>query len=169
MPIFMKLGDIQGKATDEEHKDWIVCESLSASVFCSTVEGDQDQERSRSETTLGDVEVVRLLDETSVRLLESCVNGACFDEAEIHVCTEVRDRPEPYLKYKLKNVVISGYIFFHAVATGEPPSEEITMNCTEAEWTYIVIDPKTGETKGSVSARYSLGESPGRPAGEVTV
>jgi type VI secretion system secreted protein Hcp len=164
MPIFMKLGDIKGEATDGEHKDWIPCESLSASVF---LQGAQDRERLRGETTLGDVEVVRLLDEASVRLLESCANGTCFDEVEIRVCPQFQSQ-QPYLTYKLKNVVISGYIFFHAVATGDPPSEEITLNCTEAEWTYVVIDPNTGEQRRSVSIKYSPGGDTAEHAGDVS-
>ena len=164
MPIFMKLGDVKGETTEARREEWIPCESLSASVFCSAVIGGKDDQWSPCETTLGDVEVVRLLDEASAKLFESCANGTCFDDVEIHVCTQVGNRPEPYLKYKLNNVIISGYTFFYAVATGEPPSVEITMNCTGTEWTYIVMDPVTGEKKGSVTAKYSP-ESGLQPAG----
>ena len=30
---FMKLGDIKGEATDNEHKDWIIIESMSSAIF----------------------------------------------------------------------------------------------------------------------------------------
>jgi len=32
MPAFVKLGDIKGQATDADHKDWILIESMSAPI-----------------------------------------------------------------------------------------------------------------------------------------
>ena len=158
MPIFMKLGDVKGEATDSVHKDWILCESVSAGVFRTVPEGAKDQQRSRGHTTLGDVVVVRQLDKSSTRLQENCANGTYFNEVEIHLCTQVKNRNEPYLQYKLQNVIISSYSI-HAVEAGSPlPAEEVTLNCTEAEWTYVVIDPKSGDNKGSVPGRFSPGE-----------
>ena len=158
MPIFMKLGDIKGEATDAGHKDWILCESLSAGVFRTIPEGAKDQQRTKGHTTLGDVVVVRQLDKSSTKLQESCANGTFFNEVEINLCTQVKNKNEPYLKYKLQNVIVSSYSA-HAVESGNPlPTEEVTLNCTEAEWTYVVVDPKTGENKGNVPAKYSPGE-----------
>jgi type VI secretion system secreted protein Hcp len=158
MPIFIKLAGVKGEATDAGHQEWVRAESLSADIFRSIAEGAKDQQRSRGHTTVGDVVVVRQLDRSSTKLQENCANGTFFDEVEIHLCTQVKNQNEPYLKYKLKNVIISGYSC-HAVESGNPlPSEEVTLNCTEAEWTYVVIDPKTGDNKGSVPAKYSLGE-----------
>ena len=54
-------------------------------------------------------------------------------------------REQPYLKYKLKDVIVTSYSF-HGNAAGDPlPTEEVTLGYTEVEWTYITVDPKTGD------------------------
>ena len=158
MPAFMKLGVIKGEATDKEHKDWIIIESMSAPIFRSIPEGAKDQQRMRGDTTLGDVAVVRELDKSSTKLQEACANGTLYKEVEIHLTSQLGDKQETYMKYKLSDVIVSSYSF-HGNASGQPlPSEEVTLSYTEAEWTYITLDPKTGDKKGNVVGKYNLGK-----------
>jgi type VI secretion system secreted protein Hcp len=155
MPAFVKLGDIKGEATDSDHKDWIIIESMSSSMFRSIPEGAKDQQRTRGETSLSDVSIVRQLDKSSTKLQEACANGTFFPEVEVHFCTTIKNKQEPYLKYLLKNVVVTNYSF-HGNSSGNPlPSEEASLGYTEVEWTYVVIDPETGDKKGQVPAKYS--------------
>ncbi len=158
MPAFMKLGDIKGEATDTDHKDWILIESMSSPIFRSVPEGAKDQQRTKGETTLGDIVVVRQLDKSSTKLQEACANGTFFKEIEIHFCTTVKNKQEPYLTYKLSDVIISSFSM-HGNASGSPlPSEQVTMGYTKAEWNYIVVDPKTGDKQGNVPAKYEPGK-----------
>lgn len=158
MPIYMKLGDIKGESTDSGHKDWILVESMSAPIFRSIPEGAKDQQRTKGHTTLGDVVVVRQLDKSSTKLQEACANGTFFKEVEIHFCTTVKNKQEPYLKYKLSDVIVSSYSF-HGNESGSPlPSEQITLSSVAVEWTYVVVDPKTGDPKGNVPGKYNPGE-----------
>ena len=158
MPAFMKLGDIKGEATDQGHKDWILIESMSAPIHRSVPEGAKDQQRTKGHTTLGDVVIVRQLDKSSTKLQENCANGTFFKEVQIDFCTTVKNKQEPYLTYKLQDVIITSYSF-HGVESGQPlPSEQITLNCTAAEWNYVVVDPKTGDNKGNVPGKYNPGE-----------
>ena len=154
MPAFLKLGDIKGEATDQDHKDWIQVESMSAPIHRSIPEGAKDQQRARGDTTLGDVVIVRPLDKSSTKLQEACASGKFYADAEIHLCTTVKGKQQPYLKYLLKNVIISSYSF-HGNASGSPtPSEELTLAFTGVEWNYSVVDPATGDTKGNVPGKY---------------
>ena len=154
MPAFMKLGDIKGEATDTDHKDWILIESMSSPIFRSVPEGARDMERNRGETSLGDIKVVRQLDKSSTKLQEACANGTFFSDVEIHLCTTVKNKQEPYLKYKLKHVIVTSYSF-HGMAADPKPTEEISLGYTEVEWTYVVLDPQTGDKKGQVPAKYN--------------
>ncbi|MCA9062710.1 MAG: type VI secretion system tube protein Hcp [Planctomycetaceae bacterium] len=157
MPAFMKLGNIEGEATDKDHDKWILIDSMSSPIFRSVPEGAKDQQRTKGETTLGDVVVVRQLDKSSTKLQESCANGTFFSSVEIHFCTTVKNKQAPYLTYKLSDVIVSSYSM-HANGSGSPlPSEEITLGYTKAEWTYAVIDPKTGDKTGQVPAKYEPG------------
>ena len=158
MPAFLKLGDIKGEATDDGHKDWIIIQSMSSPIFRSIPEGAKDQQRTKGETTLGDVVVSRELDKSSTKLQEACANGTFFSEAEVHFCSTVKNKQEPYLTYKLSDVIATSYSF-HGNAAGDPlPSEEITLGYTEVEWTYITLDPKTGDKKGNVPGKYNPGK-----------
>jgi type VI secretion system secreted protein Hcp len=157
MAAFMKLGDIKGEATDSEHKDWILLQSMSAPMSRSIPEGAKDQQRTRGSTKLGDVVVVRELDKSSPKLQEACAKGDFFKEVEVHFCTQTKGKQEPYLKYKLENAIITSYSF-HGVESGEPqPSEEITINCTKAEWTYIVVNKDTGAKEGDTVGKFDPG------------
>ena len=157
MPAYMKLGDIKGEATDQDHKDWIIIESMSSPIYRSVPPGAKDQQRTKGETSLGDIVVSRQLDKSSTKLQETCANGTFAKEVEIHFCTTVKNKQEPYLTYKLEDVIISSYVF-HGNSSGDPlPSENITLGYTEVEWTYIVVDPKTGDKKGQVPGKYNPG------------
>ena len=61
MPAFVKLGDIKGQATDADHKDWILIESMSAPISRSIPMNARDQQRTQGSTSLGDVVLVREL------------------------------------------------------------------------------------------------------------
>ena len=157
MPAFMKCGDIQGESTDQGHQNWILIESMSSPIYRSIPAGAKDVQRTKGDTTPGDVVVVRHLDKSSVKLQEACANGTFIKEVEIHLCTQVKNKAEPYLKYKLSDVIVSSY-GFHGNASGDPlPTEEVTMNFTKCEWTYITIDPKTGDPKGNVVGKFDVG------------
>lgn len=157
MPAYMKLGDIKGEAEDTDHKEWIIIESMSSPIYRTIPEGAVAQQRTKGSTTLGDIVVVRQLDKSSTKLQEACANGTFFKEVEIHLCTTVKNKQEPYLKYKLADAIVTSYSV-HGNASGSPlPSEQITMGYTQADWVYIVVDPKSGENKGAVPAKYNPG------------
>ena len=159
MAAFVKIGDIKGEATDAGHTEWVIIESMSSPVYRSIPEGARDQQRTKGHTTLGDVVFTRQLDKSSVKLQEACANGTFYKDVEIHFCTQVKNKQEPYLKYKLNNAIISSYSF-HGVASGNPlPSEEVTINFTDVEWTYVIIDPKDGSNKGNVPGKFDPGKS----------
>lgn len=155
---FMKLGDIKGEATDNEHKDWIIIESMSSAITRTVDDKAKDTQRSRGDTTLGDVVVVRELDKSSTKLAESTANGFFHEEVEVHFTRSIDDgREQTYLKYKLKDVIITSYSF-HGNAAGDPlPTEEVTLGYAEVEWTYITIDPETGQTE-EIVGKYTPGK-----------
>jgi hypothetical protein len=47
---------------------------------------------------------------------------------------------------------------FHGSASGTPlPHEDIILMPTKCEWTYIKLDPKTGDPKGNIVGTYEPG------------
>jgi type VI secretion system secreted protein Hcp len=158
MPAFIKLADIKGEASDQGHKDWIIIQSMSASIHRSIPSGAKDQQRTKGETSLGDVQIVRQLDASSTKLQEACAAGKFFKEVEIEFCTTVKGKQEAYLKYKLYDVIVSSYSI-HGDASGNPlPSEQVSLGYSKVDWTYVKVDPKTGDNKGAVAAKYNPAE-----------
>ena len=155
MPAWMKIGDIKGEATEQNHADWVLIESMSAPIHRSIPEGARDNQRTRGETTLGDIHVVRELDKSSPKLSEACANGTFFPEVEVHFASTTKNKQNVYLKYLMKNVIVTSYNF-HGNRSGSPlPSEDVTMGFTEVEWTYTILDKDTGEPKGNVAGKYN--------------
>lgn len=156
---FMKLGDIKGEATDNEHKDWIIIESMSSPIFRSVELDTKSGERTINPLMIGDIVCVKELDKSSPKIAESCANGTFFPEVEIHFTVSAgsgEPKQEPYLTYKLKDVIVTSYSF-HGNAAGDPlPSEEVTLGYTEVEWTYIVLDPATSTPVETVSGIWTL-------------
>lgn len=161
---FMKLGDIKGEATDNEHKDWIIIESMSSPIFrAMTTDSTTGVQRRRGDVILDDISCTKELDKSSPKIAEAICIGTVYPEVEIHFCIEVPNtdgtlgtRQEPYLTYKLKDVIVTSYSF-HGNAAGDPlPTEEITLGYTEVEWTYITVDPKTGD-KGAPVTGHCIG------------
>jgi type VI secretion system secreted protein Hcp len=155
MPAYMKLGSIQGEATEDGHKDWIIIQSMDAPITRTIPAGAVNQQRTKGQTVLGDVIVLRELDKSSPKLAEACANGTFFQEVEIDFCTTVNNKQEPYLTYKLKDVIVSSYSF-HGEASGDPlPTEQVSLSYSEIEWNYVVVDPNTGDKKGNVPGKYA--------------
>ena len=161
MAGFMNLEGIKGEATDQDHKDWSLIETMDAAIMRSIPDGSKDHQRTRGETSLGDISVTRLLDKSSVKIEEACATGKFFAEVEVHFTTDVKGKSEPYLKYLLKDVIITSYSF-SGNSQGNPlPTEHVTLAYSEVEWTYVQIDPKTGDPKGQVPGKYTPGANQG--------
>lgn len=157
MPAYLKLGDIKGEAQDQGHKEWITMKSMTSPVHRSIPQGALAQQRTKGGTVLGDILVTRDLDKSSVKLQEACANGTFFKEVQIDFCTTVKNKQEPYLTYKLKDVIVTSYSFHGVSDQAQPPTEDVTFNFTEIEWTYVVIDPQSGDKKGTVIGKYNPG------------
>ncbi len=157
MALYVQCKDIEGEATDSNHNKWIICDSASLPVFRSIPSGAVDQQRTKGETSLGDITLVRQLDKSSPKLMEACALGKFNKEVKIEFTTTTGGKTDTYLSWKLENVVFTGYSC-HGNSSGEPlPSEQISMNFTKVTMTYTEFDNKTGSKKGNVEASYEMG------------
>lgn len=155
MPAFLQLGDIQGASTDTNHNNWIRVESMTAPITRTIPQGAKDAQRAKGETTLGDVVVTRQLDKSSTKICEACATGKFFPQAEIHFCSTTNGAQQTYLKYVLKNVIVTNYSFTGTANASPIPTETIDLAYTAIEWTYIILDPNDGTVKGNVPGKYN--------------
>ena len=157
MGLYIKADGIEGESTDSSHKSWILADSASLPVFRSIPSGAVDQQRTKGETQLGDISVVRQLDKSSPKLFEAVASGKFNKKVTLEFTTQTGGKNETYLKMDLENVIFSGYSV-SGNSSGDPmPSESVSMNATKITYTYTEFDNKTGSKKGNVEAVYEMG------------
>ena len=157
MPAYVKLQDIKGESQEQGHKDWVYVESVSNSIMRSIQEGGTGVQRSNGETTLGDIVCVKTWDSSSPKLAESCANGVFMSEVLIHLCSTINKKNVVNLEFKLKDVIISSYSFHGSGSQDPVPTEEITLNYTDIEWTYKKFNDQ-GKEDGNFPGKYSTQE-----------
>jgi type VI secretion system secreted protein Hcp len=154
MPAYIKIPDIKGEVEEQNHKDWIEVDSVSLPIFRSITEGAKGAQRRSGETSLGDMVIVKEWDSSSPKLAEAVCNGVHKDEVVVHLTSTINDKNVVNMEIKYSDVIFTGYSF-HGTSTQQPvPTEQITMNYTEIEWTYKKFD-RMGKEAGNFPAHYS--------------
>jgi type VI secretion system secreted protein Hcp len=118
--VFIKFDGIDGESTDKDHKGWIDLLSLSENPSTAS---ESTTARTRGETTLGDVVVVKELDKSSPKLAESILMGKVFPKVEIHLTSSAGTI---YYAYELTNVMITSYSI--SGDADQIPMEEFSLN-----------------------------------------
>jgi type VI secretion system secreted protein Hcp len=154
MGLFLKMDGIEGEATDSKHEKWILADSASLPVFRSIPSGAVDQQRTKGDTSLGDVSLSRQLDKSSPKLMEACALGKFNKEVLVEFTTQTGGKTETFLKWKLENVIVTGYSIAGGSSGDQLPSEQVSMNFTKITYSYWEFDNKTGAKKGSVETSY---------------
>jgi type VI secretion system secreted protein Hcp len=154
MPAYIKIPDVKGEVNEEDHKEWVEVNSVSLPIFRSIQGGAVGVGRSNGETTLGDISVYKTWDSSTPSLASAVANGKFKDEVLIHLCSTINDKNVVNLELKLKNVILSSYSFSATGDQSPVPSESITLNYTDVEWTYKKFD-EMGSEAGNFPAKYS--------------
>ena len=88
MGLFIQVDGIEGESTDSNHQKWILADSASLPVFRSIPSGAVDQQRTKGETQLGDISVVRQLDKSSPKLFEAVALGKFNKKVTLEFTTQ---------------------------------------------------------------------------------
>jgi type VI secretion system secreted protein Hcp len=140
--MYIKLPDIDGESLDENHDKWIDVLSIDWGAHKPTA--GQNAARRRGDVIVEDLTMTKEYDASSPKIMLACANGTHFPSVEL----EAPERPggqATYMKYKLKNVMITSYSID---ATGERPMETITM-------TYQKVDAAEIDESSRVKVKQS--------------
>lgn len=153
MPIYLKFGSVEGSVTEEGHKGWIECNSFQFGVGrgISAPTGAQ-KDRDASAPSFSEITISKTQDEASLPLLEAAWGGSEAVEAEVHFVRTENKKMDVYLKYKLSDVLVSGYSMSSG---GERPTETVTLNYAKIEYQQDTFDPKN-KSKSNKSTSYDL-------------
>ena len=176
---YIKFEGIDGESQSEGHEKWSEIESFRFEV-ARPVGGTTGISRESGKPALGDVTVVKLLDKSSVPLLNAACTSEVIDTVQIHLTgpSEASTCDSTFYICEMKNVMIIAYelngsnplaysIMTPAIDVEIPPSgpyivqavdapiEKLTLNCQEINIYYTECD-SSGKTKGTLEYNLNL-------------
>lgn len=139
---YLKMGDIKGESTDSQHKDWILIESMSSPIFHATQSTDQASGMASGKRQHKPFTITKELDKASPMLQEAATTGKVFETVIIdYTEADERGARATYLKYELKNVMITSYSVSGGTAGGDDrPMETFSLNYEEIKMTPAAAD-----------------------------
>lgn len=157
MALFIKFDGIDGEAKDKDHKGWSDILSLSWGLHRAGA-GATGQTRRRGVVTVEDVVCTKEYDKSSPKLAEAVCTGKVFPKVEIHNTTTYGEgNRATFLKYELKNVLVSSHNVSAAGAGDAVPSEAMSLNFEEVKQTYVEYGAD-GKKVGNVEMTWKVEE-----------
>ena len=156
MALFIKFDGIEGECNDKDHKGWSDVLSFSWGLHKAGA-GATGQTRRRGVVTVEDVNISKEYDKSSVKLAEAVCMGKVFPKVEIHDTATYGEARAPFLKYELKNVMVSSHNVSAAGGGDAVPLESMSLNFEEVKQTYDQYDAK-GSKKGSIEMTWKVEE-----------
>ncbi|MCY2988639.1 MAG: type VI secretion system tube protein Hcp [Planctomycetota bacterium] len=157
MALFIKFDGIEGEANDKDHKGWTDLQSFSWGLHKAGA-GATGQTRRRGVVTVEDVVCTKEYDKSSPKLAEAICLGKVFPKVEIHDSTTYGDGNRAvFLKYELKNVMVSSMNTSAAGSGDAVPTDSFSLNFEEVKQTYVEYDAKGGK-KGNIEMTWKVEE-----------
>ena len=160
--VFMTIDGIPGESQDDKHKDWIELASFSSSVTQSAGSASRSTGGAASggRADFSDVMVTKVLDKASPKIIIACATGKHIKEITIEFCRATGEKSK-YMQYTLKDVIVTSTQISGQGGSGEIPTEGVSFNAGEIEWTYTEFNHKDGKKKGDVKSKWSVVENKG--------
>jgi type VI secretion system secreted protein Hcp len=149
--IFLKLGDIKGESTDDQHKDWIALVSYSSGVSQASVAVGNGAARAVATAHCAPFNAHKLFDQASPTLLAAAMTGQHFPNAEVDF-VRADDSREVFIKLELNDVVVSSAEQSGSVGGDSAPTESISLNFGSVKVTYQQQNAGSPNADGSPAA-----------------
>lgn len=143
MAVYLKIPDIKGGATEDNHKEWIKVDSLQFAVTRNLKNPfGAATNRESGHPTVSEIHVTKPMDNSSLDLWAWAVDDFNTKTVKVDVVSTAKSK-EPFATYSLENCVISGY---QVSASGEAmPHESFSLNFTKIEKKFMQV---SGTMKG---------------------
>ena len=148
---FLKIEEIPGESTDENHEEWIELLSYSHGVSqMSSGSVSSGGSLSAERCDHQDFSVVKTLDKASPKLALFCCNGQQLGEVKVELCRAGGEK-QKYMEYKMTNVLVTSVRPGGSAQGGEAlPLEEVSFKYRKIDWIY------TPESEGDIPAYWDL-------------
>ncbi|MFC1969401.1 type VI secretion system tube protein Hcp [Chloroflexota bacterium] len=151
-PMFVKYDGIDGEAIDADHDKWIDVLSIKWGASRPTV-GASGRTRSEGLAMPNDMTFTFYYEKSAPKLLEKCAKGEMIPELEFEATTITGSAT--YLRYELKNVLVTSYDVSGDVESGVPPTVTVSNNFEEIKVTYTEINDD-GSPGDSVETEWQV-------------
>ena len=150
---FLKISGVQGESQDSKHKGDI--ELLSWSWGATNPTNIKGSGMSAGKVAFSEINITKLVDKSSPKLLELCVTGKHVADATL-ICRKSTGgkNPEDFLTIKLSEVYVSS---FQAGGSsgGDQESESLSLSFTKINYDYKMQQPD-GSLVSSGNIEYDL-------------
>lgn len=141
---FLQISGIAGQSQNPRYRGWIQARSVDYRIpqLPSPSELLTSQPaQGRGRVQVGDIVIVKQVDSASPQLKQACTSGKHFAEVTLQFVRAGRDEPA-YLQLSMRNVRITNV--GAAGAVGGLSQESVSLNFSDAEWTYTPQQPGSG-------------------------
>jgi type VI secretion system secreted protein Hcp len=134
VPIYLNLDEIQGDATQVQHRNWIAVDAMTFAVARNfATRAGVAANREGTQPALSQLHLSKRTDRSSPHLLSEACAGAKSRTAKLHFAA-TGSGGQTYLEITLNNVLLSGYrIDTH----GERPMEVVRLDFTAIQMRYV--------------------------------
>jgi len=151
--VFIKIGDIKGESMAEGHMEEIDVLSWSWGVT-RPLTGETGSTRTRGSAEVQDLVITKVLDKSTPKLFEACVNGNVISDATLVIeRSSETGGAFKFFEIKITNVMITS----DSLAGATEVIENVSMNFEIVDMTYTVQNPD-GSAAGKVEMSYSVEE-----------
>ena len=153
--VYLHIDGIKGESTDERHKEWIECKSVSWAVeqpksATSSTGGGHTAERCEHR----DIVISKLADLASPILLQTCAAGRTIPKAKFEFMrADGQGERIKYFEIEIENVLIGAVS--PSVAEGDILMEDVGFKFSKVRWKYTQ-QKITGGVGGNTSGGWDL-------------
>jgi type VI secretion system secreted protein Hcp len=153
--VYLQIDGIKGESTDDRHKDWIECKSVSFGVeqpksATASTGGGHTAERCEHQ----DIVFSKLADLSSPILLQTCSAGRTIPKARIEFMrADAQGERVKYFEIEIENVLIGAVS--PSVHEGDILTEEVALKFSKIKWRYTQ-QKITGGAGGNTSGGWDL-------------
>lgn len=154
MAVFAKFDGIDGESKDSNHDKWIDVLSVDWGAH-KPGGGATGQSRRRGAAVVEDMTVTMEYEKAAPKLQEKCLKGEIIKKLEVEMTATYGGSRATYLKYELKNVMITSYQTNASGNDEAPPTVVLGANFEEIKVTYTEYDDE-GKSGGKVETTYKV-------------
>ncbi|MBY0243493.1 MAG: type VI secretion system tube protein Hcp [Burkholderiaceae bacterium] len=153
--VYLHIDGIKGESTDERHKEWIECKSVTWGVeqpksATSSTGGGHTAERCEHR----DIVISKLADLASPILLQTCAAGRTIPKARIEFMrADGQGERIKYFEIEIENVLIGAVS--PSVSEGDILMEDVGFKFSKVRWKYTQ-QKITGGAGGNTSGGWDL-------------